>query len=976
MEIIISLIPTIIAILLIAAFLQYVGWLDTMIEKIADTAIWAFRWLFDVSGSIALLPEKLGYRDFVQKLDIVETKKGWFWTGVEIIPIPSDGLSNTDRNRLGELFNNFYTTLPAKTRIQVISVVDNDATLASKIFNRITKANKYHVLAPVILSRRNFLLKKAQSGDVKRVSTYVFFGRQASQIVLKKGFWRSFVSYVQSIYRPEVFLEIEKSELNRVRAELLAIREGFSTNYKVPWGQLEGVVRPLKPSEIFKLAWRKLNPELAKNHFPPIYDEEVFFPRIGDIVLNGVMSANNKTVPEVPDHLKDEPLKVHKRLFSDNPRELLCQTYVKHQDDYFLYDDTYVMTLSISTFPTSVHPAMIEWVSRSRELSFPLEIATHFLTEDRADTLDFLAKKQKSAWNALRRAGNNPDEVQKVQAEQYAELIRVITNENQVAGKLGFAITFWASSKVELYRRRDQITNLARQMEGMVVSPERHCAFDLHLTTLPCTPHGAADAHYGDFREKRALSTLAAGLTPWTGAPNAIARGIAPEKSITVYQLRSKELFNFDSSPKNGVFRNGMKLILGQSGSGKSAFLNSQRIELLLNCWGVTVDFKTSTIRLIETVGGVLVDITKPEQTKGLGLFAIRPQLGEVFGKQELNEYGLPKERIAIVKEMLAVFCMDNPLADDPVPLPARQVAVLSTAVEMTYARLVRMNPTIDDFIFTLKATPGEQRPLALDLADRLDLFAKNSQLGYWLNDRSDPLPINNYVVFEFGAAKNNPRLRLVAAMALVQYVDRFINYNPSIAKFFDVDELGEIAKERVLAEVIDRLIRTARKNQTVVTVASQDPRDFDSSDKLRAIESSCEIKYIFETQNPLKTAEFLGLTQGQYKAISSLRPATKDYSECLLTYRSPQPGGGSALLRITYSPLEARLVAGAGNEIATVQEALADARATGLPLDPKLLAAIEMPALTGRGVSVTQQTVNKLAQQQTTNQLQQKIAN
>lgn len=995
MEIIINLLPTIIAILLVAGFLQYLGWLDTIIEKVADTAIWFFRWLFDVSGSIALLPEKLAYRDFVEKLDIVETKKGWFWTGVEITPIPSDGLSNQERNRLGELFNNFYTTLPARTRVQVVSIVDNNPSLATRVFNRLVKENKTNLLAPILLSRRNFLLKKAQSGDVRRVSTYVFFGRQASQIVVKKGFWRSVVSYIQSIYRPEVFLEIERSELGRVRAELLAIRDGFSTNFKVPWGQLEGVVRPLKPSEIFKLAWRKLNPELAKNHLPPIYDEEIFFPSIGDVVsannANCSSNGNNKNGSNTQTNdgnksnsinkLKDKPLTVYKRPFLDNPRELLCQTYVKHQDDYFLYGDTYVMTLSVTTFPTAVYPTMIEWLSRSRELSFPVEIATHFFTEDRADTLDFLAKKQKSARNALRRAGGNPDEVQEVQAEQYADLIRVITNENQVAGKLGFAVTFWASSRIELYRRRDQIINLVRQMQGTIVSPERHCAFDLHLTTMPCTPHGAADAPYGDFRERRALSREAAAMSPWTGAPTAIPRGVLPEKSTTVWQLRTKELFNWDSDPRNGIFRNGMSLIVGQAGSGKSAFLNSLRINHLLTRSGVTIDYNSSAIRLAKAVGGTVVDITKPGETKGLGLFAIKVQPREIFEKNELNEHGLPIDRITAVKEMLAVFCMDNPLAENPTPLPARMIAVLSTAVDLTYARLVRMNPTIDDFIFTLRTIPGEQRPLALDLADRLELFAKNSQLGYWLNDRSDPLPINNYVVFEFAGAKKNPRLRLVAAMALVQYVDRFIHYNPYTPKFLDVDELGEIAKERILAEVIDQLIRTARKKQTVVTVASQDARDFDTSDKLRAIQSSCEIKYIFETQKPEQTAESLDLNPGQYKAISSLRPATKEYSEFLLKYRSPQPGEGSALIRLSYSALEARLVAGAGNEIVTYEAALADAKATGLSIDSKLLAAIEMPALVGRGVSlkqqntnqlIQQQNVNPLAQQQTGNQLQQ----
>ena len=596
---------------------------------------------------------------------------------------------------------------------------------------------------------------------------------------------------------------------------------------------------------------------------------------------------------------------------------------------------------------------MIELVSRSREVNFPLQISTHFLTQDRADTLDFLSKRQTSARNSLKRSGNNPDEIQEIQTEQYKELIRVITNENQVAGKIGFAITFWANNKIELYGRRDLLINLVRQMQGLTVNAERHCSFDLHLTTMPCTPHGSADTSHGDFRERLGLSREIAAFTPFTGGPTAIPRGVTLDKATNVWETRTRELFAFDTNPRNKIFRSGMTLIVGQSGSGKSALLNLLRLYLLATRRGITIDYESSAIRLAKAVGGVVIDITKPSQTKGLGLFAIRPQPGEVFDKDELNEYGLPKHRILAVQEILARLAMDDPLADNPTPLDAEMVSVLADAVKITYARMVKMNPIINDFIFTLRAIPEkEKRPLALKLAARLELFNANSQLGHWLNDRSDPLPLSTYVVFEFSAAKNLPKLRLIASMGLIQYTDRFIHSDPYAPKFFDVDELGEIAKEKVLAETIDQLIRTARKKQTVVTVASQDARDFDSNEKLKAIESSCQIKYIFETENPVRTAKSLNLTPGQYRAISSLRPATKDYSEFLLRYPSPQPGGGSAIVRLSYSPVEARLVAGAGNEIATIAEAIADAKSTGLPVHPNLIAAIEMPALIGRGAT------------------------
>lgn len=986
--------PTLLIILAVAGLLQYLGWLDTLIDKLAGLGVYTLRWLFDVSGAVDLLAEKLAYRDFVEKLDIVETKKGWFWTGVEITPVSSDGLSNGERNKLGEIFNNFYTTLPAKTRCQVISVIDNDGSIASKVLNRLTKQNKNSVFAPILLSRRNLLLRKAKAGEIRSTRTYAFFGRQGSQINVNKGLFRSILNWIKSTYKSEPFLNLELAEANRVRAELLAIRAAFITNYKLAWGQLDNVVRPLKPSEIFALAWQRLNPELAKITQAPIYDKEVAFSLLGDDAgfdknnstngtngnnsINGNNSNNsingnnsNTSNISISSKLQDVPLKLNKRSFLDNPREILCQTKVVSKEDYFLYGNTYCMTLSVSTFPTNVFPTMVELVSRSREVNFPVHISTHFLTQDRADTLDFLSKRQTSARNSLKRSGNNPDEIQEIQTEQYKELIRVITNENQVAGKIGFAITFWASNKIELYGRRDLLINLVRQMQGLTINSERHCSFDLHLTTMPCTPHGSADTSHGDFRERLGLSREIASFTPFTGGPTAIPRGVELDKSTYVWETRTRELFAFDTNPQNRIFRNGMGLIVGQAGSGKSAFLNLLRINLLLTRRGVTIDYNSSAIRIAKAVGGVVIDITKPSQTKGLGLFAIRPQPGEVFDKDELNEYGLPKHRILAVQEMLSRLCMDDPLADNPTPLDAEMVSVLADAVKLTYARMVKMNPIIDDFIFTLRAIPEkEKRPLALKLAARLELFNANSQLGHWLNDRSDPLPLSTYVVFEFSGAKNLPKLRLIASMALVQYVDRFIHSDPYAPKFLDVDELGEIAKEKVLAETIDQLIRTARKKQTVVTVASQDPRDFDASEKLRAIESSCEVKYIFETQNPVKTAESLNLTPGQYKAITSLRPATKDYSEFLLRYPSPQPGGGSAIVRLSYSPVEARLVAGAGNEIATINEAIADAKSTGLPIHPNLIAAIEMPALVGRGANQasSQSSTNSQANSANTN--------
>ena len=67
-----------------------------------------------------------------------------------------------------------------------------------------------------------------------------------------------------------------------------------------------------------------------------------------------------------------------------------------------------------------------------------------------------------------------------------------------------------------------------------------------------------------------------------------------------------------------------------------------------------------------------------------------------------------------------------------------------------------------------------------------------------------------------------------------------------------------------------------------------------------------------------------------------------------MLTYPSPAPGGGSAVIRMKYCPVEGRLAAGAGYELFTYDQAFKDLQATKLPIHPSLVAALQMDALTG----------------------------
>ena len=918
-----SFLPTLVIILVIAVIVERTGLLNLLLGWIGKFGYWSIKWLFAIEGSWGSLVHKLAYRDFYS--EIVETKGGWFWVGVEIIPLPTDGLSNKDKNRLTISINNFYTILPPNTKIQQICNIDTDATVANTVFNRIAKTNIKNVFAPLQIARRNYLLKAGHKGQIKTTKTYIFFGREASEVAVESGFIRSAITFLKSLYDPKPFLKIERAEFLRVKEELLRIRETFTNNYQALWGT-EDVVRNLSAAEIYQMAWTSLNPDLAERHPAPDYGS----------------SQKQSSIKATSDD-GDEDLDNFPTLLKDNPRQILCQSTVKVNKDHFAFDDKLCMTVSLAKLPTTANGLMAENLYRDSQISFPIAINTHYHTQDKNYVNHKLAKKQNHLRAAIRRSTKNPDTVEDLQNDQYSAVIRLLNTQNLAVGDLGFSITFWAKDKSELYRRRDLVISSVQAMNGCRVSSERHCALNLHLTTLPCTPHGIAGDSTGDFRRRMSLSREAVAFSAWTSSP----KGVSPIEAFDIFQGREGNLLLWGTDPRHRRYRNGMGAVIGKSGSGKSALLNKLRINWLSSGRiGVSIDYQNSAVRVARAVDGIVIDVSKPTQTKGLGLFAIRPRANEHFEPSELTEEGLPKDRVLAVNEMLEIFCLDDPTKQET-RLDPEMVSVLNKAVLRTYARLVKETPIIDDFIITLRKLSGQDNEIGRKLAARLELFAKNSGLGHWLNDRSEPLPINNYVVFDFGYV-NNARLKLVAAMALVMYLERFVHSNPTVAKFLDVDEVGEICKEPILAKIIDRLVRTARKKNAVVTVSSQDPRDFDTNKELRGIMSSCEIKYIFELADAELAAKVLKLTPGQYKAIKSLKPATKDFSEFLLTYPSAAPGGGSAVVRMKYCPSEARLVAGAGFELSTYEEAKADVQASGLPIHPSLLAAFQTVALVG----------------------------
>ena len=704
---------------------------------------------------------------------------------------------------------------------------------------------------------------------------------------------------LRSLFTSSPFVDLERTDFLKLREEVLRLRDGFAAAYVAAGGS----VRPVSARVAFDLAYERLNPERAEIHPAPAY----LMPMVPnqsmhkDSLSNGYGKNLKRKDRIIYNTLRAE-------LFAENPREELCYTPLEIRGDYFRLGSRPVMTIGLQKLPVKTFAGLMETLTRQAGLNFPFEVVTSFQIGDQVAWDEKLERMQNRIRISLMTT-LHPNQVEEVKQGELYDLRQQIRKGEEKIGMLGLSITFGALTQDELRRRKDLILVAMRAMEGLEGTSERHMPLDIYLAGLPCTPHT-------DFRRKPCMTRDAVGLSALTGASS----GISETEAVEVLQRADGGLFFWH--PRSRQFNSGMSLFCGTSGSGKSGALNRQRTTLLASGWrGVTLDFGGSSYRVCRAVGGNYIDITDARRTRGLGLFAIRPHAGEGYAPDELTADGLPLDRLAEVENMLEVLCLD-PTKPYETALPPALSSFLRKMVRKTYTELVDETPTINHFIRTLRRALKEGREKGDELASRLEIFAAQGSLGRFLNDQNEAISIDcPYTVFDFRAAASDPRLMLVASMAVRSFISRLLKTSRDVSKFIDVDEFNVVSRYPLICLSVDEAMRTARKLNALCSVASQDPSDFDS-EAARGIRSNCEVKWLFAMPRPQLAGQLFELPPGVVRVISNLQAeASSDFRDAVLVY----PGGGCVHLRLRNGALDRRLLLGAGREMASLEEALGD---------------------------------------------------
>ena len=111
--------------------------------------------------------------------------------------------------------------------------------------------------------------------------------------------------------------------------------------------------------------------------------------------------------------------------------------------------------------------------------------------------------------------------------------------------------------------------------------------------------------------------------------------------------------------PKDLLVDEGLCLIVGRSGTGKSLFLNNLRNNWLMDGYkGISIDFENTANKLVNPGSKRVINFSNKNNFEKLDLFNIRPQAGEIFQKDELNKEGLPIYRFKLVREILKTFSL------------------------------------------------------------------------------------------------------------------------------------------------------------------------------------------------------------------------------------------------------------------------------------------------------------------------------
>jgi type IV secretion system protein VirB4 len=508
--------------------------------------------------------------------------------------------------------------------------------------------------------------------------------------------------------------------------------------------------------------------------------------------------------------------------------------------------DYFLKTITIRFYPSETCPGLLEELN---SLAFEYRWVTRFIYLDETEAKREIEKLRKKwfakrtpLWSVIKKViANDQDALEDSFAlkmvDDSDDALDDLSNRDSAFGKLTTTITVWDKDPKQAI---DKIKEVERVVNGLrfVTIREDLNAVEAWLSSIPGQVY--ANVRLPVLSTKN-LSRLIPAYNVWAG-PEAVKHLNAPP--LLYGTSRGNTPFRFS----NYIQDVGHMVLLGPTGSGKSAFLNLIKAQWLRyeNAQVIAFDKQESSLALTYGVKGAHSDI-------GSGNLHFQP----------LRDIHKPAEKVWAIEWLCNLISNEN--------------------IEITS----KIRNDVSDTLENLKDLPQKQRTITsyrnlmqnASIRDALQLYTIEGDYGYIIDADEDNLQISKWQNFEIGNFLSMKHLVPIVFDYIFHRLEERFTGAPTLLVF---DEAWEYLGNKIFLDKLEEWLLSARKNNVSVVFCSAGLAKITENPITPILLESCPTRiYLPNAQandpNVRSIYERLGLNEVQIATIEKAE-AKKEY--------------------------------------------------------------------------------------------------
>jgi len=577
------------------------------------------------------------------------------------------------------------------------------------------------------------------------------------------------------------------------------------------------------------------------------YQEKIVM-YLRDAGLNLVIPSEDELIDFVAESINQKY--VHGIKFSD-PADLVTDDLEKGPKLKYLYmNGKYFGVVTFKREPRYVNITIIKDIilSKTDELDFEYDIIVNL----RKLNSSIERKKLEMSRNLVQgmkfdKFGNiNTNEV-KAEAKYTAQIDKLLEGESIF--DMEFLIIVKANSEDELDAYRRKLLVAVNKMCDAVGYVERFANFKLYLSSLP------GNASFRNFRNMKFLSSYISDLLPIFGPPPSVT------EPLMLFRNEYKSISYLN--PFSNKFEGRSGLIIGMSGSGKSFLMNQILLSYITKDPAmVIVEIGNSFRKMVETMGGEYRAVTL---------------------KNPINLFGFNNkgddDTVILYKTMLEAMVSENGQSlsnDERIIIEEAIAGVINKGIE---------TPCLSDFVEAVECLDkSKSAPEVRKIQQRIVRYLRRWETGIYAgffkkeNNFDAKSRVIGFDLKEIEKHHELLELFMAYASSIVWYQVENYEY-----KVFIFDEAWRTLLSEAGGALMEKLIRTGRKEGAAAFLISQAVKDFAASKYATAIMDNIHFFYLLAQASGADYSslqKLLNLTDRDIELISSLRTAKGLYSK------------------------------------------------------------------------------------------------